>query len=813
MVQRLIKNSTQKVAEAMQKALMEHANQGKSQVSVEGVFVAILEQKDSIIFKVMDELDIDKERIRDRIYDISVVAMNKLPSFSDEKIAHLSISQDLENLFRQADVERKLLKDSFISTQALFLAGFSESVPGSFKMFADLGITYEDVLSSIKSIRGGARVLEKDGESRESYLDEYTVDLTALARKSELDPVIGRDREVERVVEILSRRKKNNPLLLGDPGVGKTVIVEALANRISSADVPEHLLTKRLLSLDVSSVVSGAKMQGEFEERLKNIKDEVIASHGEIVLFIDEIHTMVGAGRSQGALDASNMLKPALSSGKLQCIGATTSKEYKKYFESDKALDRRFQQIKVSPPSVEHTVEILDGLKEKYQEHHGVEYTSKAIEAAAELTDRYISDRNLPDKAIDVIDEAGAIRRLKLQFVPPELRDLEREKQKLMEKKSKAFNEQDFERMALFQMDLAKLESEMEKARGLIDNDIVDRFIDQNDIASVVSRISGIPVSKMADKEVEKYLNIETSLSARVVGQIHAVKSVSEALKRSRSGLKRANAPIASFLFLGPTGVGKTELAKAVAHEVMGRSGDIIRVDMSEYMERHEVAKLIGSPPGYVGYGEGGILTEAVRRHPYSVVLFDEFEKAHPDIFNLLLPIFDEGRLSDGEGNVINFRNCILIGTSNLGAEVLTDRKRPIGIGAKDSEWSRDEEYAEIMKIVKGTFRPEFINRLDEIIVFNRLSTKDMKKIIELLMSNLSSRLAFLGLTLNVDPSISEFIIKEVDSHNFGARPLQRKVEKLIENKIASGIISKSGNFSIVEVVLSKGNEIEVLVR
>lgn len=809
MNQRFMKNSTLKVAEALQAALMEHANQQKAVVSAEGILMALVEQKDSIIVRVLEELDLDAPTIRSNIIDKALRVMNDLPPMQKGRIGQLQMSLDVQNLFETSDKERRRLGDTFISTGSLFLAGFDASVPGVRRILKEEGLDYDKCYKAMEAVRGSNKITDRDGESKRSLMEEYTTDLTAAARRGELDPVIGRDKEIERVIEILSRRKKNNPLLIGEPGVGKTVIVEGLANRIAAADVPEYLLSKRVLSLEMGALLAGAKMQGEFEERLKNVIDEVTASAGEIILFIDEIHTVVGAGRSSGALDASNMLKPALAKGRLQCVGATTLKEYKQYIESDKALERRFQTIKVDPPSVEATIEILSGLKPKYEKHHRVEYTAEAIRAAAELSDRYLPDRALPDKAIDLVDEAGAMKRLKVIYTPPAIRELERKKNDLLEKKSQAFNQQDFENMARFQMELSQTEVELTRQREELarKSKPEDRFVDRDDIASLISKQTGIPAQKMVASEAQRLLDLEKRLQTRVIGQEHAVKSVAEAIRRNRAGLRKPNAPIASFLFLGPTGVGKTELAKAIAAEIMDDENRIIRIDMSEYMERHTVSRLIGSPPGYVGYGEGGQLTEQVRRQPYSVVLFDEFEKAHPDVYNLLLQILDEGWLTDAEGHKVSFRNCVVIGTSNLGSEVMSERRQPIGIGVQMLEWSKDEQTKEIFKIVRNYFRPEFINRLDEIIVFNRLGREDFTRILEVMLGDLEKRLSQMNVALKVDPEVRRQLVESIDTVQYGARPLRRKIEQVIENKIAHLMIEKSAdNIREISVVWQNGD-------
>lgn len=812
MVQRLLKISTVKVTEALQAALMEYANQRRSVVGPEGILIALLDQKDSIVIKIFQELDRDSGELRSDIVDRAMAVIADQPQFHQGQIGQVRMTKDVENLFEAADRERRRMGDAFISTGALFLACFDRSVPGNSRILEEVGLSYEASGKALDQIRGAHKISDREEESRQSALAEYTSDLTALARKGELDPVIGRDSEIERVIQILSRRKKNNPLLIGEPGVGKTVIAEGLANRIAAADVPEYLLNKRILSLEIATLLAGAKMQGEFEERLKNIRDEVIAASGEVILFIDEIHTVVGAGRASGALDASNMLKPALARGQLQCIGATTNREYKQYIESDKALARRFEAIRVEEPSVEDSIEILKGLRARYEAHHQVQYSDDALVAAAELSHRYLQDRCLPDKAIDLIDEAGAITRLKVIYTPPEIRKLEKQKQELQEQKSKAFNEQDFELMARYQMELAQLEKEVDEAKKAYakEKGQQDHMVDREVVAAVIAKRTGIPLQRMVESEAERLLHLEEHLSKRVIGQAHAVGSVANAIRRNRSGLRRPQVPIASFLFLGPTGVGKTELAKAIAAEMMDDEARIIRIDMSEYMHKHDVSKLIGSPPGYVGYGEGGQLTERVKRQPYSVVLFDEFEKAHADVFNILLQILDEGWLTDSEGQRVSFSNCIIIGTSNLGSEIMSNRRTPIGIGAQVNEWSKDQETKEVFKIVKNYLRPEFINRLDEIIIFNRLDAEQFTKIVDVMIQDLANRLEKLKVTLDFTSSARELLVASIDTQHYGARPLKRKIEEKVENPIASLLIRSRSQGRYQARVDRKGEEIVV---
>ncbi len=795
MPQRLLRNSTTKVAELLQKAISELANLRRGILTSDFILMALLDQKDSIALKVLDELHLETDKLKRNLIDAILDSVKEIPEIDPAQMtASIRVSKDVQNLFEAADRERKIFDDAYISTSAILLAFFDEKVEKSKKLLEVHGLSYESCKSALRNLRGNVKISQQDGESRLSLLDEYTADITAMARRGLLDPVIGREDEIKRVIEILSRRKKNNPILVGQPGVGKTVIVEGLAQQIVAGDVPEYLLNKRVLSLDIGSLIAGAKMQGEFEERLKAVKDEVIAASGDIILFIDEIHTVVGAGRTSGGLDASNMLKPALAKGLLQCIGATTLREYKQYVETDKALERRFQLVRVKEPSLEQSIEILKGSRERYESHHHIKYTDEALEAAAELSSKYIQDRFLPDKAIDLIDEAGAAKRIKVVYTPPELRQLENDRQELEAKKAEAFTANDFEKMAHYQMELSNLD---QKAKELRDKQNAmlgekDRIVDEQDIAEIISKSTGIPVNKLIAEEAEKLRELESFIGSRVIGQDHAVSSVANAIRRNRSGLRRPNSPIASFLFLGPTGVGKTELAKALAEQVLDDESKIIRLDMSEFMERHAVSKLIGSPPGYVGYGEGGQLTEKVKHNPYSVILLDEFEKAHPDVYNLLLQVLDEGWLTDAEGQKVSFRNSIIIGTSNIGSDILTDKKRPVGLGVQDSRYSKDEEQALIMKEVQKFLKPEFINRLDEIIIFNRLAYEQLKDILEIQLKDLISRVESMGFSLSIGDGVKKYLLDSIDTYHYGARPLRRKMESIVENKIASLLISPS---------------------
>jgi ATP-dependent Clp protease ATP-binding subunit ClpC len=806
MPQHLMRNATVKVGEAFQGAIRTAADLRRGVVTAELMLYALLEQKDSVILKVFDDLHLDTGDLRRQISDLIVTGIQKLPTM-DPRSRNFKMTQDAQSLFQAADEERKRMSDSYISTWAMFLGCFAETVPGTRKVLESVGLTYENCAQAVDALRAGKTIDQKDSESRISALEEYTTDLTAMARRNVLDPVIGRDKEIQRVIEIISRRKKNNPVLIGEPGVGKTVIVEGLAQQIAAADVPEHLLDRRILSLEIGTLLAGAKVQGEFEERLKHVIDEVAASAGNIILFIDELHTVVGAGRTGGGLDASNMLKPALAKGVLQTIGATTTKEYKKYIESDKALERRFQPVAIEQPSVAETIEILKGLQKKYEDHHQIEYSDEAIVAAAELSERYLTERFMPDKAIDLIDEAGAKKRLEVVYTPPEVRKLDQQRHKLLNKKAQAFSDQDFEQMAQFQMELTTLENELREKQKSLSAAVSaeDRCVTEDDIATIVSRATKIPVNKLVAEEAERLTHIEELFQKRVVGQEHAIQSVADAIRRNRAGLRSGNRPVASFLFLGPTGVGKTELVKSIAEQLMDDDQKIIRLDMSEYMEKHSVSKLIGSPPGYVGYGEGGQLTEKVRRNPYSVVLLDEFEKANPDVYNILLQVLDEGWLTDGEGQRVSFRNCVIVGTSNIGSDILTERKRPVGIGAQFQPWDKDEENSAIMKEVQSFLRPEFINRLDEIIIFNRLTEDDLAKILDIQILDLASRLERQGYQLKFEKSAKAMLLAGVDTMNFGARPLRRMLEQQVENQIATQLLALPEKKETVVVTVSNG--------
>jgi ATP-dependent Clp protease ATP-binding subunit ClpC len=693
-------------------------------------------------------------------------------------------------VFRIAWEETQGLGDEFVSTGTLFLALFDPQAGHTAQLLREAGVTREQARQTLTELRGGRTISSEDAETETDVLARYTKDLTEMARKGELDPVVGREEEIAQVIQTLSRRKKNNPALIGEAGVGKTVIVEGLAQRIADADVPDTLLNRRILSLAMADIVAGAKMRGEFEERLKAVRDAVIKAKGQVILFLDELHTVVGAGAGGGGLDAPSMLKTALAQGSLQVIGADTLDEYHRFIEADKALERRFHPILVREPSVEETIGILQGIAPKYEKHHQVSYQPEALEAAARLAERYLSDRRLPDKAVDLIDEAGSHKHIRLISIPRSVKDQERERQRLQREKTAAFNSQDFERAARLQMDILRVEEDLQRARRAweAERGDEDSQVREEDIAQVVARWTGIPVARMVESEAAKLSRMEENLHRRIVGQEQAVTAVADAIRRNRAGITSSRRPIGSFLFLGPTGVGKTELAKALAEFLLDDESRIVRLDMSEYMERHEVSKMIGAPPGYIGYGEGGQLTEKVRRNPYTVVLLDEVEKAHPDVFNMLLQILDDGHLTDAQGRRVSFRNTILIGTSNLGTESLSPDKRPIGFVQ-----SITPNYAEarrmVMHEVKKFFKPEFLNRLDDVIVFHYLEQDHVQQIARMFIDELTQRMSRRHIRLEVDERVIAKLALDGFDSIYGARPLRREVERQVENPLAMKIV------------------------
>jgi ATP-dependent Clp protease ATP-binding subunit ClpC len=788
-IQNFTQLSTKKVLQALEMAVAELAGLRQNLLTPDFILLALLSQPDSEPLRILGNLlsnpGVAAERIKGRIRQHYQRAA---PVQANQIVA----TQEVAELFRFAYEEAKQLGDAYISTGTLFIALFDPKTGHTAELLREEGINQDQARKALQEIRGGRTINGEDAETEPDVLERYTRDLTELARRHALDPVIGREEETAQVIQTLSRRKKNNPALIGEAGVGKTVIVEGLAQRIAEADVPDTLLNRRLLALDMGEIVAGAKMRGEFEERLKSVRDAVIEAKGKVILFIDELHTVVGAGAGAGGLDAPSLLKTALAQGTLQVIGADTLDEYHRFVETDKALERRFHPILVREPSVEQTIEILTGIAPRYERHHQVRFAPDALEAAAQLAERYISDRRLPDKAVDLLDEAGAHKHLRQIAIPREVKELEREHQRLLRAKTEAFNGQVFEEAARLQMEILKLEERLTAARTSWDasRGKEEKDVHAEDIARMVSHWTGIPVARMVETEADKLARMEENLHRRIVGQEDAVRAVSDAIRRNRAGITSPRRPIGSFLFLGPTGVGKTELARALAAFLLDDESRIVRLDMSEYMERHEVSKMIGAPPGYIGYGEGGQLTERVRRNPYTVVLLDEMEKAHPDVFNMLLQILEDGRLTDAQGRTVSFRNTILIGTSNLGTEALSPDKRPIGF-VQSATPSYAEARTLVLHEVKRFFKPEFLNRLDDVIVFHYLEPKDVRAIAALFVDELVRRLAA---TRKVEVLVDEAVLDKLAADGFdpvyGARPLRREVERQLENPLAMKIVT-----------------------
>ena len=764
---------------------------GHNQVDTEHILLALLEQPEGVIPQIFDMLNVEDELIKQRLDD--VLRASPKAAVYGGGAGQVFITPRVKRIIDLANEEANNLKDEFISTEHIFLSILSERNTNVARILSEAGINPDRVHSAIKELRGGQRVTTPQAESRYKILEKYSRDLTKLARSGKLDPVIGRDDEILRVIQVLSRRTKNNPVLIGEAGVGKTAILEGLSQKIADNDVPEILSGKTVVALDLGSMIAGSRFRGEFEERLKAAIEEIQEGQGDIILFIDELHTVVGAGAAQGAMDASNMLKPALARGELQCVGATTLDEFRNHIEKDPALERRFAPVFVEEPDIEQTVEMLKGLRSRYEEHHKVNITEDALTAATKLSHRYITDRKLPDKAIDLMDEAAAKLRVALYSLPPELKDKKKEIDKLQSDEDAASSERDYQRAAECKAERLRIESEFNDMRRQWEQEHqLNEVVDTEDIAEVVSNWTGIPLTQMLETEAEKLLNMEERLQQRIIAQEKAISALADAIRRGRSGLKDPKRPTGSFIFLGSSGVGKTELAKALAEFLFDDEDALVRIDMSEYREQHTVSRLFGAPPGYIGYEEGGQLTESVRRRPYRVVLFDEIEKAHPEVWNALLQILDDGRLTDGQGRIVDFRNTVLIMTSNLGTE-FTSGSGSVGFHSQKNG-SVDENDSKIQKALKDTFRPEFLNRIDEIIIFSQLTSEDMGKIVDLQMDEIQERLAEYGLTVNLTESARNWLANQGFDPAFGARPLKRAMQKHIESPLSVKMLR--GDFS-----------------
>ncbi len=779
---------TDNVKRVLQLAREESGRLGHDYIGTEHLLLGLIKQGEGVAVTALINMGIDLEMLRQSIED----AVASSTTGMSMPIGQPPFTPRAKQILEDAHNEARQMKNQYVGTEHLLLALIKHKEGIASQILQAFGIDYKTAKEEIMAILTGKvdEGRERKKKTKTPYIDHFGRDLTRLAREEKLDPVIGREKEIERVAQILSRRKKNNPVLIGEPGVGKTAIVEGLAQKIVKREVPEILDGKRLVTLDMGSIVAGTKYRGQFEERMKQVLNE-LHQDGSVIVFIDELHTIVGAGSAEGTLDASNMFKPALARGEIQCIGATTLNEYRKYIEKDGALERRFQPIMVDPPSVKDTIEILKGLRSRYEEHHRVSISDEAIESAARLSDRYVTGRYLPDKAIDVLDESGARVHLKKITVPQDIKDLDLKIESFEKEKREAADSQDYERAASLRDKEMKLKKELEERKSIwsesVKSEIVELTVD--DISEIVSSMTGIPVRRLAKTESEKFLKMEEQLKKRVVGQSEAIRAISRAIRRTRAGLKDPHRPIGSFIFLGPTGVGKTELARTLAEYLFEDREALIRIDMSEYMERFAVSRLIGAPPGYVGYEEGGQLTEKVRRKPYSVVLLDEIEKAHPDVFNILLQVLDDGLLTDGLGRKVDFKNTILIMTSNLGGRQVT-KGGGLGFQKASEESERIKMEDKILAEMKRTFNPEFLNRIDEVIIFRSLGKKEISKIIDIVLEEVSGRISEKEMKIDITSGAKNLIADRGFDPMYGARPLKRAIQKFIEDPLAEEILA-----------------------